>query len=105
MSKGWIYRTGVAIKDFGERLGHIKVLGVHVFGWCYCMVIRFGLAVRDFVMGYPIGEHQNFYNFKSLFSAVCEKQPDAVPYPREKVPLRIFLRGVKPNTVDLSYVI
>ena len=56
MSKGWIYRTGVAIKDFGERLGHIKVLSVHIFGWCCGLVIQFGLALRDSVRNCPIGE-------------------------------------------------
>ena len=56
MSKGLIYRTGVAIKDFGERMGHIKVLGVHIFSWCGGLVIRFGLAIRDSVMGCPIDE-------------------------------------------------
>ena len=56
MSKGQTYRTGVAIKDFGERMGHIKVLGVHIFGWCCGAVIRLGLSIRDSVQNCPITE-------------------------------------------------
>jgi len=48
MNKGRVYRAGVAIKDFGERLGHIKVLGVRIFGWCCGLVIQFGLSRKGF---------------------------------------------------------
>jgi hypothetical protein len=56
MSKGWIFRLGVGIKDAGERLGHIRVCGVHVFGWCCGLVIWIGYLIRDSVWNCPISE-------------------------------------------------
>lgn len=56
MNKGRIFRLGARIKDAGERMGHIKVLGIRVFGWCCGLVIGLGLAIRDSVRNCPIGE-------------------------------------------------
>jgi hypothetical protein len=56
MSKGKIFRMGVRIKEAGERMGHIKFFGIHVFGWCCGLVIQLGLAIRDSVKGCPIRE-------------------------------------------------
>jgi len=42
--RGFLFRTGVAIKDFGERAGHKKR--------CYARyLICVGLAIRDFAKG------------------------------------------------------
>lgn len=55
-SKGFIYRTGVRIKDFGERVGHIKIRGVFIFGWIADRIIRKGFAMKESVLSCPIGE-------------------------------------------------
>jgi len=43
MSKGFIYRAGIAIKEFGERI-HFR------------LAIRLGLAVKDSIMNCPVKE-------------------------------------------------
>jgi hypothetical protein len=55
-SKGFIFRTGVRIKDFGERLGHIKIHGVFIFGRLSDYVTRKGLALKESVYGCPISQ-------------------------------------------------
>jgi len=55
-SKGDIYRFGVAVKEFGERMAHKKVLGIPVLRWCCGPVIGLGLAIRNSVRNSPIGE-------------------------------------------------
>ena len=52
--RGWIYRRAVGLKDFGERLAHIKVLGFRVFWRPSGLLIRLGLALRDWVSKYPV---------------------------------------------------
>jgi len=52
--KGFIYRRAVGLKDFGERMAHIKILGIRVFWWPSGLVIGLGLALRDRVLKYPI---------------------------------------------------
>ena len=51
IKKGKIFRAGVAIKEFGERLGHRKVTG-----WFCRPVINLGLAIRGMVANCPIEE-------------------------------------------------
>ena len=51
---GFIYRRAVGLKDFGERLSHIKVFGIRVFWWPSGLLIGLGLALRDRVFKYPI---------------------------------------------------
>ena len=51
---GFIYRTGVRIKDFGERLGHLKLFRIRIFrirplSWIPSLIICFGLALRGCV--------------------------------------------------------
>ena len=46
--KGFIYRTGVRIKDFGERMGHVRIFGFHVFNWFCGSIICLGIAIRNF---------------------------------------------------------
>jgi hypothetical protein len=53
-SKGFVYRWGVRIKDFGERMAHKIVLGIPVLRWCCGPVIALGLAIKDSVMNRPI---------------------------------------------------
>ena len=55
-SKGFIYRFGVAVKEFGERMAHVKVSGIPVLRWCCRPVISLGLAIKDSVRNCPIGE-------------------------------------------------
>jgi len=54
--KGFIYRFGVSVKEFGERMAHVRVCGVHPFIWCSGPVIGLGLAVVKVASGFPIGE-------------------------------------------------
>jgi len=52
--KGWIYRRAVGIKEFGERLAHIKLIGIRPMYWASGPLIMLGLAIRDWVSKYPI---------------------------------------------------
>jgi hypothetical protein len=54
--KAFIYRWGVRIKDFGERMAHKRVLGIPVLRWCSRPVIVLGLAIRDSVMNRPVAD-------------------------------------------------
>ena len=56
MNKGTIYRGGLRIKEFGERMAHKKVLGIPVLRWCCGPVIGLGLVIKDSVMKCPMGE-------------------------------------------------
>ena len=47
--KGFIYKFGASLKDFGKRAGHKRRFYAGA-------VIRIGLAVRDSVRGCPVGE-------------------------------------------------
>jgi hypothetical protein len=47
MSKGFIYRLGTSIKDFGERLGHIRIFRIRIFDWLSGLVKGIGLKIRD----------------------------------------------------------
>ncbi|MDR2717704.1 MAG: hypothetical protein LBB89_06530 [Treponema sp.] len=56
MKKGIWYRFGVSVKEFGERMGHIKVLGIPILRWCCSLVIWLGLIIKDSVRNCPIEE-------------------------------------------------
>jgi hypothetical protein len=51
-----IYRSGVAVKEFGERMGHVKVLGIPILRWCCGPVISLGLTIKDSVRNCPVKE-------------------------------------------------
>jgi hypothetical protein len=51
---GFIYRRAIALKEFGERLGHIQVFGIRPLYWLSGLFIRLGLALRDWISKYPI---------------------------------------------------
>jgi len=55
-SKGFIYRTGMRIKDFGERVGHVKIGRVFILGWLSGWITSMGLAMKDSVLCCPIAE-------------------------------------------------
>ena len=55
-SRGFIYRTGVRIKDFGERVGHIKIHGFFIFSRLSGLITRIGLAIKESVFNCPISE-------------------------------------------------
>jgi len=55
-SKGFIYRWGMRIKDFGERVGHIKIGGVFIFKGLSVLIIKKGLSIKDSVSNCPIEE-------------------------------------------------
>ena len=46
-SSGFVYRLGVGVKEFGERMARIKLFGVPLFRWCCDPFIRRGLAIKD----------------------------------------------------------
>jgi hypothetical protein len=51
LSKGFIYRWGMWIKDYGEHMGRIPVIRL------FCRpVIALGLAIKDSVMNRPIAD-------------------------------------------------
>jgi hypothetical protein len=52
--RGWIYRRAIGLKDFGERMAHIKIFGIRILWWPSGLLIRLGLALRDWVSKYPI---------------------------------------------------
>jgi hypothetical protein len=56
LSKGFIYRTGVRIKDFGERAGHVKICGVFIFSRLSYWITRKGLAIKESVFNCPVSE-------------------------------------------------
>jgi len=43
MTKGFFYRTGISIKEYGERVGHKKCI-------CAGLFIRIGIAIRNYAM-------------------------------------------------------
>jgi len=55
-SKGFIYRTGVRVKDFGERVGHVKIRGVFIFSQVSDWITRKGLAMKESVFNCPVSE-------------------------------------------------
>jgi hypothetical protein len=55
-SNGFIYRWGVRIKEFGERMGHVRLFGIHIFNWCCGPVINLGYAIIKSVANRPIRE-------------------------------------------------
>ena len=55
-SKGAIYRLGQRIKERGERIGHVRMFGIHFLNWIAGPVIALGLAIRDSVMHCPVSE-------------------------------------------------
>jgi hypothetical protein len=53
-SKGFIYRWGMRIKDFGERVGHVNICGVFILGRLSDWIVRKGLAMKESVLSCPI---------------------------------------------------
>jgi hypothetical protein len=54
LSGGFIWRQGQRIKDFGERIGHVQVLGIHFLNWLAGLVISLGYKIRDSVRDIPV---------------------------------------------------
>ena len=48
LSKGTIFNLGSEIKDFGERMAHVRLFGFPLFRWCCGPVIRLGYIVMDY---------------------------------------------------------
>lgn len=55
MSKGFIYRWGQRIKEFGERMAHVRLFGIPLFRWCSDPVIVLGRRIKNSVLGCPVG--------------------------------------------------
>ena len=55
-SKGFMYRLGQRIKEAGERMGHVRILGVRIFRLWSGPVIGWGLWIKDRVLDCPVGE-------------------------------------------------
>ena len=54
--RGFWYRMGVRIKDFGERTARVRLFGIPIlFPFCG-LVIRLGYAIREWAMAGPIGK-------------------------------------------------
>jgi len=56
MKKGSIWRLGQQIKDIGERIGHVRMFGIHFLNWIAGPVISLGLAIRSAIANSPIEE-------------------------------------------------
>jgi hypothetical protein len=54
LSKGFVYRLGVRIKDVGERMAHVQVFGFHILRWCCGPVISSGYKILDLAWNMPI---------------------------------------------------
>jgi len=50
----FIWRTGQRIKDFGERIGHVRLFGFHYLNWLASPVIALGYKIRDLARDIPI---------------------------------------------------
>lgn len=48
--KGFVFRWGQRINDAGERMGHVKVFGIRVFGWLCGPVITLGHRIMGRVL-------------------------------------------------------
>jgi predicted RNA methylase len=45
-SKGFIFRWGVRIKDFGERIGHIRIFNKFIFNGLSGLIVTTGLTIK-----------------------------------------------------------
>jgi hypothetical protein len=52
--KGFIFRCGQGIKDFGEGMSHVKIFGIPVLRPFCGPVISLGLAIRNGAMKRPV---------------------------------------------------
>ena len=55
-SKGFCYRFGVSLKDFGERMAHARVFGAPALRWACGPVIKLGLGLKAKALDCPISE-------------------------------------------------
>jgi len=49
LSKGTIYNLGFGIKNFGDRMAHVKLFGFPLFRWCCDPVRSLGRFIRNMV--------------------------------------------------------
>jgi hypothetical protein len=54
LSGGFIWRQGQKIKDFGERMAAVRILGIPVMRWCCGSVISLGYIIQDLARDMPI---------------------------------------------------
>ena len=54
--KGFVYRFGVSLKEFGERMAHVRAFGVPLLNWCCGPVIALGLMIKNSVISRPMEE-------------------------------------------------
>ena len=74
---GFIYRRAIAIKDFGERLAHIKVFNIRPLFWASGPVIMLGLALRDWTLKYPLPQEGQRNRFVGM---LCDIGKDPAPF-------------------------
>ena len=46
-SRGFVYRTGMRIKEFGERMAHVRVFSIPILNWCCGPFIDLGIAMKN----------------------------------------------------------
>ena len=56
---GFIYRRAIDLKDIGERMNHKRIFGIRIFSLPASMLIRLGLALRDWIGKYPINNRRS----------------------------------------------
>jgi hypothetical protein len=54
LSRGFIWRQGQSIKDFGEQMAAVRIFGIPILRWCCGPVISLGYKIRDLVRNMPI---------------------------------------------------
>jgi len=47
LSNGTVHNLGADVKDFGERMAHVKLFDFPLFRWCCGPVIRLGYKETD----------------------------------------------------------
>jgi hypothetical protein len=53
-SKGFIFRWGQRIEDFGASIGHIKVFRIYIFPRLASPIKNTGLKIKDFVLKHSV---------------------------------------------------
>ena len=56
LNKGFVYRWGVRIIEAGERMAHVRFLGIPLFRWCDSYVIALGYKIKGLARNIAIGE-------------------------------------------------
>jgi hypothetical protein len=54
LNGGFFWQQGQKIKNFGDRMAAVRILGIPVLFWCCGLVICLGYKIRDLARNMPI---------------------------------------------------